>query len=167
MNAWKRVVIDGPQEEKGFTLLEAMIASAILGLGLLGMAAMQGMALVKNVDANELTRVTTIASDMLERIQFNRRNASTYNGIDTASSTNCNTISNAQAKGDCLMWNSLVSGTQLQSIRGTVTVSDVIAPTALGQRTVTLVLSWMGSMKSDSSVKRSRSVTFDRVIASE
>lgn len=161
------VAIDGPNGQRGFTLLESMLASVILSVGLLGMAAIQGMAMVRNVDANELTRITTLASDIMERIQYNRRNASAYNGINTATSGTCNAITQVQAKGDCLLWDSLVDGTQFQDIQGTVTVSDVIAPTVLGQRTVRVTLTWMGSMNSSSSVKRSRSVTFDRVVAPE
>ena len=156
--------------EQGFTLLEGMLATVILGTGLLAMSAMQGMALVRNVDANELTRITTVASDMIERIQFNRRNAASYNAIDTQSVTNCVAISatgQPQARGDCLLWSSLVNGTQLQNIRGTVAVSNVIEPVALGQRTVTVTLTWMGSLKSDMSVKRSRSLTLNRIIAVE
>jgi len=151
-------------------LLEGMLAAVILGVGLLGMSAMQAVALVKNVDASELTRITTLASDMTERIQFNRRNAFVYNGIDTQSPSNCNGISataQPQAKGDCLLWDSLVDGTQLQNVQGTVTVSNVIAPTVLSQRTVTVTISWMGSLKSDSTVKRPRSLTLNRVVAPE
>ena len=70
--------------EQGFTLLEGMLAAVILGTGLLGVASMQGFALGRNVDANEMTRVTNFAADIVERIQFNRRNALAYNGIDTA-----------------------------------------------------------------------------------
>lgn len=156
--------------EQGFSLLEGMLAAALLGAGLLAMSGMQGIALVKNVDANELTRVTALASDIMERIQFNRRNVASYNGIDTLSPSNCNVISattQPQAKGDCLLWDSLVEGTQFQDIRGTVTVSDVIAPTVLGQRNVTVTITWAGSMKSDSTVKRTRSLTLNRVVAPE
>jgi type IV pilus assembly protein PilV len=162
--------LQGPSGEQGFTLLEGMLAAVILGTGLLAMSAMQGMALVRNVDANELTRITTIASDMTERIQFNRRNAFIYNGIDTQSAGNCSAINataQPQAKGDCLLWDSLVDSTQLENVRGTVVVSNVIDPVALGQRTVTVTLTWMGSLKSDSSVKRSRSVTLNRIVAPE
>ena len=157
-------------DERGFTLLEGMLAAVLLGTGLLAMSAMQGIAFVKNVDSNELTRITTIASDMMERIQFNRRNAISYNGIDTSSPTNCNGISataQPQAKGDCLLWGSLVTGTQLQSVKGIVTVSNLLAPTVLGQRSVTVTITWMGSMASDSTVKRGRSVTLNRVVAPE
>lgn len=158
------------RDQRGFTLLEGMLAAVLLGTGLLAMSAMQGIAFVKNVDSNELTRITTLASDMMERIQFNRRNAFNYNGINTQSPTNCNTISattQPQAKGDCLLWDSLVDGTQLQNIRGTVTVTDLIQPTELGRRDVTVTITWMGSISSDSTVKRFRSVTMNRVIAPE
>ena len=158
------------RDDRGFTLLEGMLAAVLLGTGLLAMSAMQGIALVKNVDSSELTRITTLASDMMERIQFNRRNAFSYNGINTQSPTNCSTISSttqAQAKGDCLLWDSLVDGTQLQNILGTVTVSDLIQPISLSQRNVTVTITWMGSLSSDTSVKRARSLTMTRVIAPE
>jgi type IV pilus assembly protein PilV len=156
--------------EQGFSLLEGMLAAVILGTGLLAMAAMQGIAFVKNVDSNELTRITTLASDMMERIQFNRRNAISYNGINTQSVTNCNVISataQPQARGDCLLWDSLVDATQLQNVIGTVTVSDIVPPTVLAQRNVTVTISWVGSQKSDSTVKRARSLTLHRVVAPE
>src|SRR5687767_15085832 len=149
--------------EQGFSLLEGMLAAVLLGTGLLAMSAMQGIAFVKNVDSNELTRITTLASDMMERIQFNRRNAISYHGINTQSPTNCNAISataQPQARGDCLLWDSLVDGTQLQDVRGTVTVSD--PPTVLAQRDVTVTITWKGSLKSDSTVKRDRTLTINR-----
>jgi type IV pilus assembly protein PilV len=134
------------------------------------MSAMQSIAIVKNVDSNELTRITALASDMMERIQFNRRNAFSYNGINTQSATNCNTISAAtqpQARGDCLLWDSLVDATQYQNVMGIVTVSDIIPPVVLSQRNVAVTISWVGSLNSDSTVKRARSLTINRVVAPE
>ena len=157
----------GCRNEKGFTLLEGMLASVILAVGLLALSGMQGIALVKNVDANELTRVSTLAADMMERIQFNRRNAVAYNGIDTQSGTNCSGISaSAQpmASGDCLLWDSIVDGTQFENVRGLVTVSAVKAPTSLNQRDVTVTITWVGS---SNSAKRSRTLTLQRVVAPE
>lgn len=156
--------------EQGFSLLEGMLAAAILGTGLLALSAMQGIALVKNVDANELTRITTLTSDMMERIEFNRRNAVSYNGIDTQNPADCNAISvtaQPQAKGDCLLWDSLVKNTQLENVQGTVTVSNVIAPTVLNQRSVTVTITWLGSLNSGSTVKLPRSLTLNRVVAPE
>jgi type IV pilus assembly protein PilV len=159
------------QNERGFSLLEGMLSAVILGTGLLAMSGMQAIALVKNVDANELTRVTSVASDMMERIYFNRRNAVSYNGIDTKSVTNCSGISataQPQAKGDCLLWQSVVVGTQLENVQGLVSVDlTPIAPTVLSQRKVTVTITWLGSMNSGSTTKRPRSLTLNRVIAPE
>lgn len=165
MDRWNLVPTGGPSGERGFTLLEGMLASVFLAVGVLTLTAMQGIALVKNIDAKELTRVTTLASDMMERIQFNRRNVATYNGIDTASAANCSAInatSQPQAKGDCLLWASLVAAAQLNDARGTVGVSNVINPVVLGQRNVVVTLTW-----SDPSVQRTRSVTLNRTVSAE
>lgn len=157
--------------EQGFSLLEGMLAAVLLGTGLLAMSGMQAIALVKNVDASELTRITTLASDMMERVYFNRRNAVSYNGIDTQNPANCSTISvtaQPQAKGDCQLWDSLVKNTQLENVQGKVTVDlNPIPPTALGQRNVTVTISWLGSVNSGSTKKRPRSLTLNRVVAPE
>jgi len=170
MNTMMQIPRNACLEEKGFTLLEGMLATVILSVGLLALSGMQSIALVKNVDSNELTRVSTLASDMMERIQFNRRNAIAYNGIDTQSVTNCSGISataQPMASGDCFLWDSMVDGTLLSSVRGTVAVSNVVLPTELNQRNVTVTITWMGSMKSDQTIKKSRSLTLQRVVAPE
>ena len=157
-------------EDSGFSLIEGMVATVILSIGLLALSGMQSLAFVKNVDANELTRVSTLAADILERIQFNRRNAIAYNGIDTQSGTNCSGINAAaqpMASGDCLLWDTLVDGTLLENIKGTVSVSNVIEPAVLGQRNVAVTITWVGSQKSDKTIKRSRTLTLQRVVAPE
>ena len=159
------------RNDQGFTLIEGMLASVILAVGLLALSGMQGIALVKNVDANELTKVSTLASDMMERIYFNRRNAAAYNAIDTTSASTCTAISTTtqpMANGDCTLWAGLVNATQLQNIQGTVAVSTaVVGPAALGQRNVTVTITWMGSLKAGQSVKRNRTLTMQRVVAPE
>jgi type II secretory pathway pseudopilin PulG len=59
------------QRHEGFTLVEVMLALAFLTVGLLGMAAMQDIALSRNIDARRLTVATNLATEMLERIRFN------------------------------------------------------------------------------------------------
>lgn len=160
----------GIMNEQGFTLIEGMLASIILAVGLLALSGMQSVALVKNVDANELTRITSVAADMMERVQFNRKNASFYHGIDTQNAATCTAISataQPMASGDCTLWAGLVNATQLQGVQGTVSVSNILNPTALNQRAVTVTVTWMGSVNSDQTVKRSRTLTLQRVIAPE
>jgi type IV pilus modification protein PilV len=59
------------QSENGFTLIELMVAIVFLTAGLLGIAAMQDIALSRNVDARRLTLATNLATEMIERIRFN------------------------------------------------------------------------------------------------
>src|SRR5574337_1022240 len=70
----KRIMAKRLKESSGFTLLEGMIATAILSVGVLAVGSMQGIALRKNVDSTELSQAVNLASEMLERIQYNRRN---------------------------------------------------------------------------------------------
>jgi Tfp pilus tip-associated adhesin PilY1 len=53
------------------------------------MAAMQGVSFTKYVDANDLSVITNVAADMMERIQSHRRFAWAYNNIDTTGPGNC------------------------------------------------------------------------------
>jgi type IV pilus assembly protein PilV len=131
--------------EKGFTLAEVMISAAILGVGVMGMAAMQGVSFSKNVDANDLSVVTNVAADMMERIQSNRRFAWAYNNIDTTGPGNClaggipappppvpffsvapSIPATRGIQGDCTQWRTLVLATNLLNVRGTVQAAPVL-----------------------------------------
>lgn len=160
------------RQQGGFTLIEGLIATAILGVGLLGLAGMQGISLSRNVDSNELGRVTNIAADMMERIKFNRRNALSYQGIDTI--VGCATVPAAQlmARGDCTQWKTLVDSSGLGSADGIVTVTRLDAdpalnPVTLNQFSVMVRISWTGSMKSENSTTRAKTVVFASVLAPE
>ncbi len=54
------------KEEKGFTLLEVLVAISLLTFGLLGVAAMQAMAIKGNAFAGGVTEATTLAGDRME-----------------------------------------------------------------------------------------------------
>jgi prepilin-type N-terminal cleavage/methylation domain-containing protein len=55
-----------PVGEKGFTLLEVIIAISILTFGLLAVASMQLTAIRGNYNASNITEATTVAQDRLE-----------------------------------------------------------------------------------------------------
>jgi len=54
--------------EKGFTLVEVMVAIGILSFGLLAVAAMQNTALLGTGRSKAVTEATTVAMDRMERI---------------------------------------------------------------------------------------------------
>ena len=166
------------QSNTGFTLLEAMIATAVLSIGVLGIGSMQGIALRRNVDSTELMQATNLAAEMMERIQFNRRNVSAYQNIDTTAANPCPqapVASQPQALGDCLQWQGNLNGIQASGnsqasglrgatgngvVRGTVTVTPILT-NPMTQSNVTIVVTWGGLAMAN------RSVRINAIIAPE
>jgi len=147
------------RNEKGFTLAEVMVSAAILAVGVMGMAAMQGMAFTKNVDANDLSIVTNLAADMMERIQANRHYAWGYHNLQTSPAFNCGALPPAPPpagvtmstpvlvtriiQGDCTQWRSVVQASNLTNIQGTVQVTNAVpANPDLGARQVVVRIQW-------------------------
>src|SRR5262245_11146265 len=159
--------------QTGFTLVEGMIAGAILSIGVLALAGMQGIALTRNVDSTELTRATSLAAEMIERIQYNRKNIAQY-AIDTSNATPCpqSAVTQAMAKGDCDQWIALLSNPQasgLVNVRGVITVP--VAPvgalaTLLNQYPVTVTVSWTGA-SGDTKVTRPKQVVLTTMVSPE
>lgn len=133
-------------QERGFTLLEAMLALSILSVGLLATAAMQDMALRGNVDANELGFATSLATEMAERIRYNVKNVTAYSNIDTSNSATKPASTQTMARGDYDQWQTrLAATTQLRNARGRVTVT-ASGPTNLNQSLVTVQVTWSGKV---------------------
>ncbi|MGE3154167.1 MAG: prepilin-type N-terminal cleavage/methylation domain-containing protein [Nitrospiraceae bacterium] len=164
-------------DEAGFTLIEGMLAAVVLAIGLLALSGMQAISLGTNVDANELTRATTLASDMIERIQFNRFNVAAYHGIDTAASTPCAQSATAQpmARGDCLQWQTMLNNSGLTGMTGTVVLAPIppaTDPLNLNRTTVQVSVRWTGGMATSTGqglgkLSRPKTVTMTTVVARE
>lgn len=164
-------------DEAGFTLIEGMLAAVVLAVGLLALSGMQAISLGTNVDANELTRATTLASDMIERIQFNRFNVTAYHGIDTAAPTPCTQSATAQpmARGDCLQWQTMLNTSGLTAAVGTVALTPIppaTDPLNLNRTTVQVRVIWTGGMATSTGqgvtkTRRPKSVNLATVIARE
>lgn len=153
----------------GFTLIEGMIASVILAVGVLTLSAMQSIALSRNVDAHEMARATNVMADIVERVQFNRRNIAAYNGIDSSGVCAQDATQQPQARGDCQQWQSLIQTTGLAGARGQINVTAT-GPTnpALGMNTLTVTLFWnTGQNGGASKVGRQRTATEVTIIAPE
>ena len=160
--------------ESGFTLLEGMIATVILSVGVIAMGAMQGIAITRNVDSTELTLATNMASEMLERIQYNRRNVTTYAGIDTNNPCLLPAIQ-TMAQGDCVQWQAMMTNqgasgisqaSVLTGVRGVVTVTPVVTIPPLNQSRVNVVITWTGR-NMGTTAAAPRRVMLDTTIAPE
>ena len=167
-----------PGDQRGFTLLEAVTAMLILAIGLLGLAAMQTIAMTRNVDAAELGRATNLAAGMLERIHYNRQNVTDYNGalgtgINTSNGATVPPTTQPTARGDYLQWQANLALSGLGSPVGTVVVTNPFGPAALGQSQVVVTLSWTtraqggGGVAGAESQKRSRvaTITFQTIVS--
>jgi type IV pilus assembly protein PilV len=129
--------------EGGFTLIEVMAAALVLAVGLLAIAAMQDIALSRNVDANELSLITNLTADMTERMRYNAVNLTAYNGIDTLNAGTRPPISQPMARGDYDQWSARLAASGLQGVQGRVTVT-ASGPAALNQSTVAVQVTWTG-----------------------
>lgn len=158
------------RNEGGFSLIEGMVASVILAIGVLALSTMQMFSLGRNVDANEMTRVTNFAADMMERIQSNRRNVTAYNGIDTSVACTIDSAAQPTARGDCDQWSALLTGSfasGLGGLRGQVAVMPT-GPTnpSLNMSSVVVTVTWSGAA-GVGRIARQRQVVATTVVAPE
>ena len=169
------------RNDRGFTLVEAMVSATILTVGITAMAAMQSMAAGKNLDATELSVATNFTADMMERIQNNRRWAWTYNGIATTGPGNCAAVpapapappfpaqtpanpAIRAVQGDCTQWRTLLIGSPLNNIQGTVQVAPFGLVSANSSSTqVTVQIQWNDRGPG----QRPRTITFQSVLVPE
>lgn len=59
------------QQQRGFTLVEVLVASLILGIGLVGVAGLQALALKNNQSAFMRSQATAMAYDLADRMRSN------------------------------------------------------------------------------------------------
>jgi len=133
--------------QKGFTLLEVLVAIVIVSIGLLAVAGMQTTAITANASAKDATVAIQLAEEMADRIRLNAGDTpETYHGLDTngGTATTCTglTAQNDPALGDCIQWRSRLQDASLglSNAIGTVTVTkdSPISKTA----TITVTVTW-------------------------
>lgn len=78
------------QKARGFTLIEVLVSTIILAIGLLGLAAMQTLALKDNQDAFFYTQASSLAYEMSDRIKVNSDGWSSTLPLGTTCPKLCN-----------------------------------------------------------------------------
>ena len=130
----------------GFTLIEGMVALIVLSIGLFGIAGMLDMAISRNTDGSQVSVATNMGTEMMERIRFNHYNAAAYDLIDTTNLSTRPPATQAMAMGDYDQWRARLNATNLQNIRGMVTVGNT-GPTLMNQSQVVVQVSWRGGLR--------------------
>ena len=82
MGARRVFAITQRNTQKGFGLIEILIALLILAIGLLGMASLQTTSLQQTTGSQARTQAIFLAEDMVERIRANRPNRNAYGLAD-------------------------------------------------------------------------------------
>ncbi|QRN04310.1 type IV pilus modification protein PilV [Legionella sp. MW5194] len=111
-------------QQKGFSLIEVLVSSFVLALGLLGIASLQMNAIRYNQTAQLRSIAIAQAGNMVDRMMANSAGiqSGAYNNISgTPSLPNCTTCSAGQiAQRDVHIWNS-TNSTLLPQGQGTIT----------------------------------------------
>jgi len=132
----------GPRRQRGFSLVEALVALVVLSVGLLGIAALYVSALRFARNALLRSDAVTLAADMADRIQANGAGGSAYalaSGANSTAVPACatNGCTAAQmAATDKAQWAALLAQS-LPAGRGTIAVDTSTTPT-----TYTITVSW-------------------------
>ncbi len=149
------------REERGFSLIEVLLAMIFLAIGLLAIAAMQDVAMGSNMKAKRMSFATNLVTELIERIRYNAPANSTapypYNFTVTCTTTACAggtapTTTNATAQGDYNQWRARLANLEpstgqivLPNASGTVT-SVATGPATLGQVLITITVTWSSGL---------------------
>ncbi len=76
-----------PRRVRGMSLIEVMVSMLVLAIGLLGMAAMQSLALRGGQGSMESSQAVMQTTSIIEAIRANRINAASYNIAKTCAAS--------------------------------------------------------------------------------
>jgi type IV pilus assembly protein PilV len=93
------------RHRSGFSLIEVLVAIFVLSLGLIGMAALTGIAVRTNHGAHLRSQATNLGYDIMEQIRANRRNATQYAIAFGAAAPTTSTVS----ARDLQVWTTLLA----------------------------------------------------------
>lgn len=150
--------------ERGFSLLEVMLAMVFLAIGLLAIAAMQDIAMGANMRAKRMSFATNAVTELIERIRYNAPANSTapypYNFTVTCTTTACaggtppTVAATTAAYGDYTQWKNRLGTTEpstgqivLPNASATVT-SVATGPAVLGQVLITITMTYSSGLVS-------------------
>lgn len=132
--------ITTPSRSRGFTLLEILIALVILSIGLLGVAALQGVGLRSSHGSYLTSQASLLAYDIADRIRANPAMIALGGSVTTLDGDCDIDVSGLSlSEADRAEWSCSV---QTLLPQGSGTVSRAPSATIAGASTVTIDLSW-------------------------
>lgn len=151
-------VTTSQRKQSGFTLIEVLVSTLVLTVGILGVAAMQMVSFQTNQSAYMRSQAIYLAQDIFDRMRANREgyhDTTVYDAVDTAdtgtipSDPNCITSTNGctptqMAQQDLREWaQNFYNVTGVDDYRPRLLNGrGVLARTAAGDEEFTVTVSW-------------------------
>jgi len=149
----------------GVGLIEVLVTLVVFSLGMLSVAALQGVAKKANFDALQRTNASLMAYDLLERMRSNSQALASYvNVADMGGGTRASQVQATKlacrdvnapctreqiAAGDLTEWENIIDGNM--EMRGTEVTGGLVdctvcinGPVAGGPGAYTVVIAWRG-----------------------
>jgi type IV pilus assembly protein PilV len=120
--------------QRGFGLVESLVALVVISVGMIGIAALYGQGLRASTMALNRTRAVNLAADMADRIRANRRGEAAFNTA-SAADRNCDPgdpvdcTAQEMANHDTWRWRAEVNATLPGPGTGTVAFAGGTPPT--------------------------------------
>ena len=126
-----------PSAQRGFSMIEVLIAIVVLAIGLLGFALMQTMTLRYTQSANSRTLATNLAYSLLDQMRTNRLSAAQYEGAGFAENTltaaSCGAVTGDAVAQGIAHWRCQVYQALGETAEATVTYNNTgVATVTLG-----------------------------------
>jgi len=118
--------------QRGFGLVESLVALVVISVGMIGIASLYGQGLRASSTAFYRTHAVNLAADMADRIRVNRRGGASYQGAgalggcDPGGGANCTPAQ--MAAHDMFTWRAQVVA-QMPAGVGTVVRTGTTPPT--------------------------------------
>ena len=109
----------------GVTMIEVLISIVILTLGLLGFGGLQARMHLAEIESFQRAQAVILLQDMVDRLNANRRNASSYVTADplgTSSALDCSAPGTDVALKDRCEWSTALTGAAETKVSGGATV---------------------------------------------
>lgn len=160
------------KQDKGFTLIEVLIAVLVLGIGALGLAGMQATSLRSNHQAYLRSQATLLAHEMIDRMRANRAGVAAYDSNTPERIGSCNSDSGClpeqMAKNDLWEWQQSIStifpgcGSQICSVvcidrtadDGLPNAPQCLNDFAAGEDRIYAVKIWWNDIAEENTTKR-------------
>lgn len=140
--------------QKGFTLIEVMVAILVLAVGLFGMAGMHARVLNGQFDAYQRAQAMQLAQDMVNRIRANPGPARTgaYDGQTLGLAPAICNDNGAGAANDLACWNEVLRGINISDANNQLVGSmigargciDRISGSATSEVVLRVTVAWQG-----------------------